>query len=1025
MQLVKFVYNCIMKFKKLFCLLIFTALLQLYTVAQSRFFTFSRYSTDNGMTGNKVFCTYQDKKGFIWIGGNEGLMRFDGTRFVVYADRKGEMPSSSISTIIPFSSTELILCFPDLKEAGILNVADLSYTKIRIAASQQSPARSTMKVCKSGPDVFMLFSNSPYILKFDTTKKIFSSYQPFTLPGGWNINSMYYDSVEKNYWFSCDSGLAVYSMSEKKMFSRNNNPHQWSILTESKINGGNWELFIDSKRRHWILNWPSDNEGSELLQCYDVKNNQFLEDTAGWQTTIKQYREIRYFKETTDGVIWAYGANGLLSRIPETGMFENNKDDHTDNFGIKYETVYNLMEDKESGLWICTDQGLYFSPPANNNIINLISLNKAPVTAISHLEDGRILLNTWGSGTKTLALKNYSIISSDLYPKIKNDYGELSLSWCSHQHSKTKKVYIGAQAGWLGVYDPITGKTTTVHDSAFDNRTIRCIGELSNGELVFATQGGRLVKYNHNKFEVVYDCETIIYSMVVDKQNNVWLGTHNKGIFLVDVFNGKQLLQIQNTGPEGKTITSNIVSHLLLYKDSLLLASNGKLSLVNTRTGAVKNIGLKEGLPSNNVQAMEVDNGNNVWLVTSNGLCRYNIAANLFTKYSSKDGFTDPTLMDGPSAKLHNNMLMFVGKDGQMMIFAPDSLNSKAVPTDVAITDIKIGNDYLPVDSLLALPVITCGYDDNSIIISFASLSYLQGDKLVYYYKMDGLEDNWRVISSGTLRAIYSYLPPGHYTFKVKAQNINGLASDNTTEVKIYIKPPFWRNYWFISTMLFFITLFFYGLHKLRVNKLLAVEKLRNRVARDLHDDMGSTLSTINILSAMAKSKLNIDTVKTSEYIGKISENSQRMMEAMDDIVWSIKPTNDSMQRIAARMREFATSVMEAKDIGIHFEVEEKVYDIKLDMEARRDFFLIFKEAINNAAKYSKAAQVTVHLTTADNLLVMEVDDDGKGFDVKKAINGNGMGNMQKRADSLNAKLMIQSQQDGGGTSIKLTVPVN
>jgi two-component sensor histidine kinase len=1014
-----------MRLKQLRCLLIFSALLQFTTVAQSRFFTFNRYSTENGMTSNKVFCTYQDAKGFIWIGSNDGLMRFDGTKFVIYADRKGDMPFSAISAIIPLSATEFILSFPEMKEVGIFNVANLSYTKVRIAASQQIPTRSGMYVFKNGGDVFMLFGFSPIVLRFDPEKKIFSPFQPFTVPAGWNIMSMYYDPVEKNHWFSCDSGLAVYSIPDKKMYSRNNNPHHWGILTESKINDGNWTFFIDSKRRYWILNWPSYSKGTEMLYCYDAKNNQFLSDTAGWRSSIPQYREIRHFTETTDGIIWAYGTNGLLSRIPETGKFENNKDDHTDNFGIKYETIYNLMQDKEDGIWVCTDQGLYFSPPANNNILNLISQDKVPVTAICQLEDGRILLNTWGSGTKTLELLNFNIISRDLYPKINNDYGVLSPVWCSHQHSKTKKVYIGAQGGWLGIYDPVTNKTSQLQDSAFDNRTIRCITELPNGDLVFATQGGRLVKFSNNHFQTIFNCETVIYSLVADKQNNVWAGTHNKGLFLVDAMSGKQLLQIQNTGPVGKTIHSNIVNHLLFYKDSLLLAANGKLSLINTRTGAVKNIGMKEGMPSNSIQAMQVDNSGNIWLITSSGLCRYNIAANIFTRFGSKDGFTDPTLMEGPSAKLNNSMLMFVGKDGQMMIFAPDSLNSSNTPFDVAITDIRIGNDYYPVDSLLALPEITCSYSNNSITISFSSLSYLQGDKLVYYYKMQGLEDNWKVLSSGALRAIYSYLPPGHYIFQVRAESINGLASDNTTSIKIYIKPPFWRNYWFISTILFFIALFFYGLHKLRVNKLLAVEKLRNRVARDLHDDMGSTLSTINILSAMAKSKLHSDSVKTSEYIGKISENSQRMMEAMDDIVWSIKPMNDSMQRIAARMREFALNVLEAKDMEVSFTVEDKVYDIKLDMEARRDFFLIFKEAINNAAKYSKATHVTVNLTTAGNMLMMEVKDDGKGFDVNEASDGNGMGNMQKRADSLKAKLNIQSHKDGGGTNIKLTVPTN
>lgn len=145
-----------------------------------------------------------------------------------------------------------------------------------------------------------------------------------------------------------------------------------------------------------------------------------------------------------------------------------------------------------------------------------------------------------------------------------------------------------------------------------------------------------------------------------------------------------------------------------------------------------------------------------------------------------------------------------------------------------------------------------------------------------------------------------------------------------------------------------------YFIHRLRINRILAVENLRNRVARDLHDDMGSTLSTINILSTMAKSKLNTDNVRASEYLGKISDNSQRMMEAMDDIVWSIKPMNDSMQKITARMREIATSVLEAKDIDLQFRSDDSTEEVKMDMEARRDFFLLFKEAINNIANTLK-----------------------------------------------------------------------
>jgi signal transduction histidine kinase len=203
----------------------------------------------------------------------------------------------------------------------------------------------------------------------------------------------------------------------------------------------------------------------------------------------------------------------------------------------------------------------------------------------------------------------------------------------------------------------------------------------------------------------------------------------------------------------------------------------------------------------------------------------------------------------------------------------------------------------------------------------------------------------------------------------------------------------------------------------------MAVEKLRNKVARDLHDDMGSTLSTINILSSMAKSRMHTNQVQASDYISKISDNSQRMMEAMDDIVWSIKPDNDTMQKITGRMREFATSVLEAKDIDLYFKVDEAVKDVKLNMEARRDFFLIFKEAVNNIAKYSKATSVNIHVSCNHNRLSLFIKDDGVGFYVDAADNGNGLGNMQKRTESLKGKLDLLSGP-GEGTQINLQVPI-
>ena len=145
-------------------------------------------------------------------------------------------------------------------------------------------------------------------------------------------------------------------------------------------------------------------------------------------------------------------------------------------------------------------------------------------------------------------------------------------------------------------------------------------------------------------------------------------------------------------------------------------------------------------------------------------------------------------------------------------------------------------------------------------------------------------------------------------------------------------------------------------------------------------------------------------------------------MEAMDDIVWSIKPMNDSMQKITARMREIATSVLEAKDIDLQFHTDPSIDEVKLNMEARRDFFLLFKEAINNIAKYSKASLATVHLTVHHKRLLMIIKDNGVGFDIEQA-DGNGLGNMYKRAASLKGRIQIQSKLKEG-TQITLNIPV-
>lgn len=204
-----------------------------------------------------------------------------------------------------------------------------------------------------------------------------------------------------------------------------------------------------------------------------------------------------------------------------------------------------------------------------------------------------------------------------------------------------------------------------------------------------------------------------------------------------------------------------------------------------------------------------------------------------------------------------------------------------------------------------------------------------------------------------------------------------------------------------------------------KTKRLIEIEKMRNSIARDLHDDIGSTLSSINILSQVALVEQNGN---TQNYLQRIGEQSTRIMEEMSDMVWSINPSNDSMQRVISRMREFASEIFEAA--GIDYRFSEKIKDnLTLNSDKRKNLFLVFKEAVNNAAKYSKATTVEIDLYQQDHTLILKVKDNGLGFDEQNIVVGNGLHNQRERAKEISGQITLTSK-NGLGTEVVLQLPI-
>jgi two-component system sensor histidine kinase UhpB len=224
------------------------------------------------------------------------------------------------------------------------------------------------------------------------------------------------------------------------------------------------------------------------------------------------------------------------------------------------------------------------------------------------------------------------------------------------------------------------------------------------------------------------------------------------------------------------------------------------------------------------------------------------------------------------------------------------------------------------------------------------------------------------------------------------------------------------------STLLLLAFIFYY--RRYRFKKLLELEKIRSDIAADFHDELGSALSSIALYSEIAMDDNFADTQRTKSILSMIGESSRGTVSAMQDMIWTIQPKNDNMQEVVYRMREFAYPLAEVKDICLKFDVDEEVLRLVLSMETRKNIYLIFKEALNNTFKYASASNILINMTKRRNLLIMEIKEDGVGFDLSNAKAGNGLRNMHKRAEQTGGALFIKSGKENG-TEILFNCPVS
>ncbi len=523
--------------------------------------------------------------------------------------------------------------------------------------------------------------------------------------------------------------------------------------------------------------------------------------------------------------------------------------------------------------------------------------------------------------------------------------------------------------------------------------------------------------------------------MTEDRAGNVWMGLHYGE--LMRVRNGKiQVFHHSDGVPKGMMMG--------LYCDS-----SGRL-WIGSEGGGVARVDdpaadnpkfviyrMTDGLSSDQQRCFTEDRWGRIYIGTSRGVDRLDLTTGQIKHFTAGDGLSSGEIVAAFAD--HEGSLWFGTREGLSRL-VPEQTDSQTAPPPVLISKVSAGGKPQPVPELGLREISGMEFDSDQgqMQIEFFGFSFDTGTRLQYQYKFEGADRDWS--QPNEQRTVTASLSPGSYRFLVRAVNASGQVSPQPAVVRFRILPPFYRRWWFIVLATLAVAGVGYFAYSQRLRRLLEIERVRTRIATDLHDDIGASLSRVAILSEVVKQQgkasgqVNGQAARSAQMLTEIADSARGLVDSMSDIVWSIDPRRDDLGQVITRTRQFASDVLDPQGINWQFIASAEIEKTKLNPEQRRHLFLIFKESLNNIARHAGAKNVSMNLSLANNQLLAEIADDGLGFKpqpnsetavavLPKSRGGNGLGNMQARATELGGQLKIDSAP-GQGTRLTLVMPV-
>lgn len=1013
--------------KKTLCLF-FLVWITHSSIAQFQNLNFKSFNARNGLASTNVDCIFQDRQGFVWMGTDQGLSRFDGVHFTNFHHDPNNSNSIGGNHVLDIKEDKNGTLWLAIENMGLCRINPERYL------IENFPIPVVHEVEERYINTFLIEDNGKVLVAtergFQTFDPNVKKYTHYTIQGVSALVDVVAVSKDKyeTTWALGYEGELLFRQKGMQTFRSFAHHEKIGIAYDWSFLAGN-EIAISSSSGIYFLNTLSDALSSTFSKKESLggirEPIKLFQDDSGYWWVINKQKEMFIYSPSTGFVQSMFNAwtSGTEEELPS---WEKN------------------MIDKDGNVWLVGENGVYLYDKGKSPIKTYGAISKYNMH-----HSNSFIIGAESYRHYILFLTNESIYAYDEKKNQVIDRFEKENKIPANLLFNTL-LFVGNDTWWLGTNQGIF-------------------------ELLYRDEKFVLRKYQHENGRYPFLSKEILW-LTKDDQEGVWISTmedglwyYNKASHTMENFTvakkGRDTMPMKHIdftefasdgsiaarthygfafkrkGEDVFTPASSFIhqkmdwsqleiTDLQFHKGLWWMSTQGRgLWSIDIQNGSVRVYTQKDGLASDYVVSI-LEDKNHLILGTSKGLSIFNSNSNLFSNYYDRDGLpSDQFILRARS----------IGEDGKMFYttteglisFFPDSLRHTYTKPQIILSNAIIDNNEIDLPQLAGIKKsgkISLKYGDN-LVLNFSPLMFNGQSDYELLYRLSE-NDAWRKGHSD-LQISLDNIDPDIYDLQVKLLDIkSGMISD-PMEFRVEVIPPFWKHPAFkmISVVIFIFMIVFIVrrnanrkamIQQRKLEALNMIERERTRIAMELHDDIGGNLTAVSLMTSMLQNA-ELDK-REKNIVNNISQASDRMVDEMNEIVWALTSSNDSLTQMIAYIREHAHTYFENTEVKLIFDIQNNLPEMQIASRVRRNIFLIYKESVHNIIKHSSASQVIISFHMTDDYFRMRIADNGVALakPVVGTSTGNGMGSMRRRAAEVSGTLNVLKEN---GHTIDFSMP--